>query len=96
MLAEDTDVVGGGGGGGPITAEEEIPDKEAIDETDDLPIRCAMALLFPSLFFKSCAACRRISAAWPLKTVRCYNMTYMNYDVHLTCNCPCHFLYELI
>ena len=90
MLAEDTDADGGGGGGGPITAEDEIPDKEAIDDTEDRPIRCAMALLFPS-FFKSCAACRRISAAWPLKTVRCYNMTYMSYDVYFTSNCPCHF-----
>ena len=73
MLAEDTDADGGGGGGGPITAEDEIPDKEAIDDTEDRPIRCAMALLFPS-FFKSCAACRRISAAWHLKTITCYDL----------------------
>ena len=51
--------VGGGGGGGPITAEDEIPDKE---ETEERPMRWAMALLDPS-FFNSCAACRLISWA---------------------------------
>ena len=61
MLAEAAFIadVGGGGGGGPITAEDEIPDK---DETEDRPMRWAMALLDPS-FFNSCAAWRRISWA---------------------------------
>ena len=38
MPVEDTFAadVGGGGGGGPITAEDEIPDK---DETEERPMR---------------------------------------------------------
>lgn len=64
MLAEFPEAadVGGGGGGGPITAEDEIPDKEAIEETDERLIRCEIILLAPGSF-TSWAACLLISWA---------------------------------
>ena len=57
----------GGGGGGPIKADEDIPDNEAMEATDDLPMRWFKALLAPSLCFNSEAACLRISWACALK-----------------------------